>query len=364
MKSNIYLWDSTKIDDKVYSNINAKKYKNIRKIAKESNVRIKIFKKYGVPFIINRYRKRIGLLIGVLIFISFLFIMSQFIWSIEIHGAKTIDQKKLLEFIHQHNLTCGTYKRIVDVRSIEREALLHFDDISWISINIQGSKANIEINERIKPPEKIDAGDPCNIVASKRGTIKYFEVYTGQKVIEVGDSVDEGQILVSGIIEDKSLNNTWIRSRAKVIAEIEENVEYWQPLIEETINYIDFSKVYYLELFGNKIPVNFSKKPDEHIVKFESTIYPKFFNINMPFIIHKQENKIENKTYLKISQKIARSKLLKLIKKSEEKMINEDIIIISNNIINEDIIDNKYKITKKYITHQNISKEQKIQISN
>lgn len=68
----------------LHTNIGIKDYKNIRTIAKKTNTKVRIKRKCGVPFILNRYKKRkifIGALAVAIIFIS---AMANFIWNIEI----------------------------------------------------------------------------------------------------------------------------------------------------------------------------------------------------------------------------------------------------------------------------------------
>ncbi|MBP0979076.1 MAG: sporulation protein YqfD [Oscillospiraceae bacterium] len=186
-KNNLYIWNISKIKNKIYINIFIKNYIDLYKLSRNYNIKIKINNKYGLFFIIKKYKKRFGLAFGFLFFIIFLLTMSQFIWTVEVHGNKTIESKQIIDFISSKQIRPGRFRKNIDVRSIEREILLKFKKISWVSINILGSKANIEINERTFPPKKIDIGKPCNIVASKKGVIKNIEAYQGQNLVEIGD---------------------------------------------------------------------------------------------------------------------------------------------------------------------------------
>ena len=68
-------------------------YKRLRPIAKKTGVRMRLIEKGGMPFTRFRYRKRIGLLVGALLFALFLGGMSRFIWNVEIEGAETIKEE-------------------------------------------------------------------------------------------------------------------------------------------------------------------------------------------------------------------------------------------------------------------------------
>lgn len=361
IKNDIFIWNTSKIKNKFYTNTSIKNYILIHKPAKERNIKLRIVERHGLPFIVNKYKHRLGILIGFLSFMLFLIIMSQFIWVIEIHGNKSIDSNQLIKFISQKNIFPGQYRKNIDVKPIEQEILLKFKNISWISINIQGSKATVEINEQTPPPQNWNNGAPCNIIAAKRGIIKHVEAYSGQNLVDIGDLINKGQIIVSGIIEDKSLNNTLVRANAKAIAKVEDIVRYTQPLTEEVIKYNTISTNLYLEIFNKNIPINFTKNVNNmDIKKFKSTIYPKILNISLPFNINKCYNKQPIKVPINLSPTKAKTKLLKKIAKAESKMNKDNITIISKEVVAENLVDQNYVIDIKYTTEEDIAQTQEI----
>ena len=360
MKKNIYIWNISKINNKFYFNTYINNYKLIHKLSKGYIVKFRVHRKYGLPFIIYKYRKRIGLITGFSLFIVFIMIMSEFIWVIEIHGNKTINTSQLINFISSKKIRPGKFRKNIDVRSIERETLLKFKNISWISINIVGSKAIIEINECTLPPKNIDSGAPCNIIASKSGIIDHIEAYQGQNIVDIGDFVKKGQLLVSGILEDTSLNNYIVHSRAKAIARVEETHIFSHPLKFQKTKYSTSSTNLYLEIFNHEIPVNFTKKIDSEIKHSYSTVYPKILDISLPFKIKKQYNKTPSQVYFNISKDQAKKNLLSYINNCESQMKNNNIKIISKQIIQDSLVENNYIIKIKYITLEDIAKPQDI----
>ena len=52
---------------------------------------------------------------------------------------------------------------------------------------------------------------PCNIKAAFSGQILRIEVYEGTAVAKVGEAVVEGQLLISGMVEDTNKNVTLIK---------------------------------------------------------------------------------------------------------------------------------------------------------
>ena len=362
MKNNIYIWNISKINNKFYINIAIKDYLQLYKLTHKYHIKCKTQDKYGLPFIINKYKKRFGIATGLIFFITFLIFMSQFIWTIEIRGNKNIDVVKLSRFVSSQNISPGKFRKNIDVRTIEKNILLKFKEISWVAINIEGSKAIININEVTPAPSNLDTGTPCNIVAAKEGIIKRVEAYNGQNVVEIGDFVKKGQILVSGILEDKSLNNTPVHARAKALATVEEIVKFCQPTTEKKIIYKDVSTNYYLNINNQNFPLNFlllnSKNSD--LKKFNSVICPKVFNISLPFNIVKSKNKQPITLSIKLTEDVAKNKILKKIKSREAKMKSQNIKILSKKIISSSMSNENYIIKIKYTTEQDIAIPQNI----
>ena len=92
----ITLWNSKTNEKGIESSLLVKDFKFLRKITKGQKIRVHILKKRGLPFIIQRYRHRTGILVGVVIFFCFLEIMSSYIWIIYINGKNKVTDKEIL----------------------------------------------------------------------------------------------------------------------------------------------------------------------------------------------------------------------------------------------------------------------------
>ena len=71
-KNHITLWNIKRIDEKITANVTVKNFKKLKNIRGKSKVKIKINKKNGIPFITRKYKLRVGLCVGVIIFFSIL----------------------------------------------------------------------------------------------------------------------------------------------------------------------------------------------------------------------------------------------------------------------------------------------------
>ncbi len=84
----IFFWNTKRSKSTIFSaNIGVNNYRDVVKIAKECKCRIKIKKKSGLPFLLNRYRKRKIFAIALAVIIVVIIAISNFIWNIEIRRS-------------------------------------------------------------------------------------------------------------------------------------------------------------------------------------------------------------------------------------------------------------------------------------
>lgn len=244
------------------ANTCASNYKRLRPLAKKSGTRVRIQNKRGWPFLRRRYRKRWGLAVGLALAVLLTAALSTRIWSIEVNGCEQIDEREVLAALDELGLRLGVASRAVDARELEQRLMLSDGRIAWIAVNIQGSTATVEINERVAPPDRIDPkAGAANVVAAADGQIKYLEVYEGQPLIQVGDTVSAGEVVVSGVTEDKHGNTRVKYARAKVIAqvydELDVTVDFEQTALRPAGNAYSVRQ---LELLGLRVPLSLPRR--------------------------------------------------------------------------------------------------------
>lgn len=217
----ILLWNiKRKKSTIMYANIGINDYKKLKPIAKKTKSKISIQNKKGLPFVVHKYRKRkifVGLL--AVIFIA-LFVMSKFIWNIEIKGNNQISKAEILEELNKQGLKIGAYKGKINSNSIINRVRLDKNDIAWMGIDLEGTNAIVEIKETSKAPEIIDENEYCNIVSNKEGMITKINVQNGTAVVKEGDIVKQGDILVQGYLEGKYTGIRYVHAKADIEAKI------------------------------------------------------------------------------------------------------------------------------------------------
>ncbi|MDR2073939.1 MAG: sporulation protein YqfD [Oscillospiraceae bacterium] len=289
-KNKINLWDIKKINDTLKFKAFSSEYKNISNIIRNNKFKINIFHKKGLPFIWAKYQHRKGVLLGFFIYLLILHTLSLYIWNINISGTKTLSKNEIISAVKEIGIYPGAIKRDIDSHTAKTSIMAKLPDIAWSAVNIQGCNANISIKEKDKTPEILTNTVPCNIKAAIDGQIERIETYNGTSVVNIGDAVVKGQILISGIKElgknETKLERADGKVWAKTIRNFTEQVNLSQTVKIETGR---TKNRYRLWLFGLEIPFYFRENADE---TYEKHIYYKIlklFKTDLPIRAYKEK---------------------------------------------------------------------------
>ncbi|MBE6732921.1 MAG: hypothetical protein E7561_02875 [Ruminococcaceae bacterium] len=325
-KNGILLWNLGYSYSRIVCSVSIKDFKEIFNLHKAKGVSVKIHKKIGLPFIIHRYRRRSGLLIGGVIFLVILEFLSSFIWTIEVEGNKYVSTKEILSACEKIGVYEGVPISRINTKNAADRLLLELPSLAWGSLNIEGSLITVNVTEvKNQPQEK--SKNPTNIIASETGIIKKIDVTSGNVLVNVGDAVAKGDVLVSGIIE--SMNSTvFVHSRGVVTAEVEKTLSL-SGKFEETVKHRTgkVKKRFKLGVFGVDLPLYFSK-PKERAEVESSIERLEILKRKLPFFIK------EDKYYLTEQRKISKTpselkeKLYADMKKQLTKYKNTEVTVI------------------------------------
>jgi len=256
-REGIKIRDIHKTNEGISAYASASDYKRLRRHARNCGCRMRVERKYGLPFFFQRNRKRKGLLLGAVVALSLLILFSHSVWVIEINGNTTLSDGEILYALRQNGLYPGAPKNKVDIISVEQNTLLELPSLSWLAVSLKGSKAYVEVSDLTPPPEIIPLSAPCNIVASDAGTVLRISAFHGMATVSAGDSVAKGDLLVSGVTE----NGNGIHAIAEVIARVPIKIEVFVPFSSTVKEYTGKSvKKTTLHLLNLNIPLSFFKK--------------------------------------------------------------------------------------------------------
>lgn len=201
--NNIKIWNITHINQgRIRFCISPKEFKRIKPYVKKSKCKIKIIKKKGIYFDMFRYRKRrlaVFLLAGVILLA---FVMSNFIWNINIIGNEKIEKSKIETLLQESGIHRGKFKFLVSKGKVSDYIRVNLYEAAWVGVEIEGTTMNITIKEKIISEEE-DKTIVGNIVASKSAVISKIIAENGTARFKTGSYITEGSIAIEGVIDSK-----------------------------------------------------------------------------------------------------------------------------------------------------------------
>jgi len=219
IRNNVFIWDIHKMGSaKMRVKISVRAFRRIRPIALRTKSRVRIYRRRGLPFVVHKYRRRRGILIGLCLFMAMMFYFSSFVSGVEITGVEHLDTQVIEEHLAEFGVGTGRWLRNIDEHVVQNQMMSAIPELAWIGINIQGSKIFVEVQERNIIPERIPEDVPCNIVASRGGVIELMNIRSGLSVVNVGDAVSEGDLIVSGVIDSEVAGVRYVHSFGEVFA--------------------------------------------------------------------------------------------------------------------------------------------------
>jgi len=238
-----------------------KGFKMVRPVAKKTHSKVKIISKNGMPFIISRYRKRKAYVLGALLFLVLINLIASFIWDIEITGNKDVGRSDIIRELDKLGIKIGTLKYKIDPNEIANELMLRINKLAWVGFEVKGTRVLVTVKERIEPPEIVPKDIPCDIIAKRDAIISSIVVKNGKGLVENGDTVLKGQLLVTGVIESK--NEGEAPRLVHALADIEARTWYESSStvklkIMEPIRTGRTKKIYRIQAFGKEYKVPFS----------------------------------------------------------------------------------------------------------
>ena len=205
-------------------------------LARERGINLCIVKKYGLPYILYLYRRRVGIVAGLLIAAALIIVSEQYVWDVRVTGCENMSEESVILQLRDQNFGIGTYIPDTDIDTIENRLLIRSSDIAWISINLKGCVAYVELREKMPEPE-VPTKKPANLIASWDGQIESIAAAEGVPMVKIGQHVRRGDLLVSGIYDSRTLPYRYTRASGVVKAKTVRTISVEIPLEYEAKTY-------------------------------------------------------------------------------------------------------------------------------
>lgn len=259
----VELWGAEPVDEVTLRvKIHAGQRRKAEGIAARLMCEVRVELVQGAPFFLRRISRRYGLLVGMAVSLLTTIILSQFLLSVQVSGNRTVPTAVILSELRRLGVRPGAFGPSLDEGAIAQQALIELRELSWMAIDLNGTRANVLVRERIDRPGVEDARQPADVVAETTGIITHLETWQGKALVKEGDMVVAGDVVISGWMpieppmysENVDLGGRSVRAEGRVEARTWRTLTAVIPVETKVKSYTGEEKIRFsLFVFGKRI---------------------------------------------------------------------------------------------------------------
>ncbi len=225
----------------------------------ESGAEHRLVRRSGLPALCSRFSHRPGIPVGMVLACLLAALLSRFIWTLDVapRDGQERDAElegELLDGVRALGCAEGAFIPSLDLFRVCSAYLAGDPRISWMSIDISGTAAQLRYTKTAYRDGRIDTGTPSNVVASREGVVEYVNTAAGEAVVGDGDNIAAGQLLISGALENKNTGvMRYTHARGSVIAHTQHVLTAEVPLTVQEREYGAVGRDMRLSLFGHSL---------------------------------------------------------------------------------------------------------------
>ena len=213
----------------------------LKPLLKKTGTRAAVIGKYGMPFFVSKMLGRKLFVAGLAGCILFWCLASRFIWDIRIEGNFALTEDVLMDYLEEQGIHTAMKKSALEIAELEQALREDYNLITWTSVQLRGTTLLIHIKENEMPVydnrNKADSDKGMDLVEEKEGVVTYIITRSGVPQVACGDTVQKGDVLVSGAVPVYN-EDTTVRRYQYVQADADITLSYARNLsLEEEIAY-------------------------------------------------------------------------------------------------------------------------------
>ena len=178
--------------------IRRRDYPDLCKLCKKRGETLKVRRRYGFYWMLMALKKRPTLLVGMLILLCFILYLPSRVFFVQVEGNTTVPDRKIIAAAEDCGIRFGASRRLVRSEKVKNRLLSAVPELQWAGVNTAGCVATISVRERSAQARRSKPYEVTSIVAARDGFILSGTVTSGTGLFTPGQTVREGQVLISG----------------------------------------------------------------------------------------------------------------------------------------------------------------------
>lgn len=288
----------------------------------------------GLPDFLGRFRTRYAFLAGLAFALCAVSFLSRFVLTVEVSGNEQVPSAVILSQLRRLGVRPGAYGPSLNRKQLAQEALVELKDLSWMAINLHGTRVEVIVREAIKEPERIDETGWFDIVAQADGIVTHIEPEQGDALVGDGDVVARGDVLISGTVtlepplySDQPTRYYQTHARGRVWARTWRTLTAAIPAQTETKDYTGAEKsVWSVNFFGWRMKIfgntGISWPMYDKITTVRPAVLPG--GRELPFSLHRETYREYLPRTVEVDREAARALLEERLQEQLAALIGED----------------------------------------
>jgi len=198
--------------------VNGEQFEEFQVISSRCNCEYLIISTKGFILEIIHLKKRFAVIGAIVAVFICAMISSLYIWRIDVVGNDKLSKNEILRCAEKCGVRLGAYWPELDADKIRCEMMLELKELGWVGIVVKGSSATIQVLEMIEAPEIYNESISADVVAKKAGIVYKTDVQNGKQLVNKGQTVIAGQVLISGTMDSLSNPERHVCSKGSILA--------------------------------------------------------------------------------------------------------------------------------------------------
>ncbi|MCL2176922.1 MAG: sporulation protein YqfD [Firmicutes bacterium] len=239
--------------NKVYFSVDFLNYKKLVAIAENLCYNIEVLKGAGFLYSFSKPRFRTSFVAGLFLCLIVVFAFNAFIWRVEVNGLHTLYEADVRAVLRDSGARVGGARRL-NTRELENDILKGLDGVAAVSVVVRGVSLVVNIDEVVRPDFDFGCSnvvsDGVNLIANADAIITNIVVLRGIQMVQIGDVVEVGTILIAGSDEVRATGYVY----ARVFLQHTISVPDTEIVLRRTGRYEIYStfRLHNLTFFGSK----------------------------------------------------------------------------------------------------------------
>lgn len=262
-----------------------REFKRLENLARKAMCELRAPRRAGLPVLAMNLCRRWAFLSGMGLCLLTLCFLSQVVLTVDVEGNEAVSTAVILEELSRLGLRPGVFGPLLEEEEIANAALIELDELSFLSVNLYGCRAQVLVKEAEAAPARPDKTIPADLVSAAGGIVTQVTATAGQALVQEGDTVVKGDVLITGFMDLPEISDAEadagmyvVRASGQVWARTWRTLKAQIPLTAQVKAYTGASNTRFaLDFFGQR--VNFYQNSGISYARYDKIVEVKTLSL-------------------------------------------------------------------------------------